>query len=57
VRHSDGASGAALPAGLEHLQRRRAQGARVLVTIGSLTRQKNHAVVIDALPRSSSGTT
>lgn len=42
---------AALPAGLEHLQRRRTQGARVLVTIGSLTRQKNHAVVIDALPR------
>lgn len=44
------ASGAALPAGLDHLQRRRAQGTRVLVTIGSLTRQKNHAAVIDALP-------
>lgn len=41
---------AALPSGLEHVQRRRAHGARVLVTIGSLTRQKNHAVVIEALP-------
>ena len=46
------------PPGLPPATRRRSpisarsgrRGKRVIVTIGSLTRQKNHAVVIDALP-------
>lgn len=39
-----------LPPSLQPVVERRRQGSRVLVTIGSLTAQKNHAVAIDALP-------
>ncbi len=40
-----------LPEGLADLRKRHERGARVILTIGSLTRQKNHAVVVAALPR------
>jgi len=39
-----------LPDVLTDLPARRAEGARVLIFIGSLTSQKNHAVIVDALP-------
>jgi glycosyltransferase involved in cell wall biosynthesis len=39
-----------LPETLSDLAAIRARGTRIIVTIGSLTRQKNHAVVIEALP-------
>jgi len=41
---------APLPDGLADLLRRRASGAKILLSIGSLTTQKNHRLFIDALP-------
>lgn len=39
-----------VPAPLAWLEQRRACGVRVLMTLGSLTAQKNHRVVVEALP-------